>query len=139
MGFFNSSFMFESSLAGARQNSFTAKAGRTPWKHKDFSPHLNRPVERHVSTLNTPESQIKNLNEDPSHPEILPTAFCLLSTFLNLLFYNLLETGGAVADRLDRFVVRLTIDKPFVSFLEVVTFRSVLFPIMFNRLLSFLF
>jgi hypothetical protein len=65
-------------------------------------------------------------------------AYCTFANWLllKLALYNLLQVRGTIANRLDRFVVRLSVDKPSVAFLEVVTFRSVFFPIMFNRFLG---
>lgn len=130
MGFFNSSFMFESSLAGARQ--FFSPQRREGAKEAQRFFLLN--LQRCVRAYSLTGSHAKVISKYIIRTLTLPTA-----NFSHSLLYNLLQTGWAVADRLDRFVIRLSIDKPFVSFLEVVTFRSVLFPVMFNRLLSFIF
>jgi hypothetical protein len=96
---------------------------------------LQRPCNDNQRFVSAVDMQWKESNDSQSTvapPHVAPR---VVSVFL--LFYNFLQTGWTVVDRLDRFVVRLTIDKPFVPLLEVVTFRSVLFPIMLNRFLSF--
>ncbi len=132
MVFSNLNFMFESALTGARKNTFNAE--------EDFrsAPANRLPGERTFADLR----ESLNANADWKQkelPQTLPIAICQLPTAPHLLLYNLLQTGWAVVDRFDRLVIRLSVHKPLVTFLEVVTFRSVLFPIMFNRFLGFLF